>query len=147
MYSKRDHGIFICWAIGDAFNFKYHTDFDWKISQNVAVDLYRKYRGLVPRKYAWSIADIPDSDISQEYIDRYGLTCMFSPKELKEILNLDVDEKECTPVTEIDDHDFWYMFQDLHLMTDDIYKLREHILGVISDNNPDGVFKFTATHW
>jgi hypothetical protein len=151
LYSERAHGIFICWVLGAAFNTAHvketGVEMDWLIKENVAVDLYKKYRQISPSPYVWSIAEDPSVRANHEYIERYGITCMYCPREINDMLDLGIAEENLSQPVEMADQDYWFLFQDLHLSTEDIFKLREHILKVISDNDPNGVYKLSARYW
>lgn len=146
---------FICWMLQDEmakrFTPELPADYDasWKVNEDVATIIYNKYREFVCSPDDWSIAANPGRFDHRMLIDQFGILCMFSPTEANEIIGLviDVDSALDTGVGiegAMSDIAKFNMFFNNGFRPTHGYKLREHVLAVIAEHDPEAIISVSC---
>lgn len=142
---------YICWLVANKLKKQFMSDNNMSeyydsviINEDVAMMLYQKYREFVPSKAKWDISGHPTIPSSTRLLEEYGITCLFHPDELNEMIGdaISIDHDEIK-----EDLCDWEKCQRLHndcIRHSHMMNVREHILRVISENDPNGVITVSA---
>jgi len=140
---------YICWILGNKLERKFISEHgrrknsgSVRINEDVAMILYKKYREVVPNKFKWDITD--DTYGHVVLMEEYGLTCMFHPLELNEMLSGAISICIEHLDDSLTDTEKFRSVYDESIRHSHMLNLREHILRVLTEKFPDGVLTVSA---